>query len=289
MIRWLLLFVLTVTAVQAAAPPVVELLWPAGAPGAAGQEDADKPRVTVYLPDAPRATGTAVVVLPGGGYGALAMDHEGRQIAQWLNSLGVAAFVLQYRIAPRYKHPAPFQDATRAVRFVRANAERYGLRGNRIGIWGFSAGGHLASTVSTHFDPGDGNASDEIEKASSRPDFAILGYPVITFTEEAAVHKGSRRNLLGETPDPKLVEDLSNERRVTAQTPPTFLFHTGDDPVSADNSLLYYTALRKAKVPAEIHIYEQGPHGVGLGATNAVLASWPARLADWMRVRGVLR
>ena len=268
---------------------MVELLWPAGAPGALGQEEADKPKLTVCLSDAERANGTAVVVLPGGGYGALAMDHEGRQIAQWLNSLGVAAFVLQYRIAPRYRHPAPSQDATRAMRFVRANAERYRLRANRIGIWGFSAGGHLASTISTHFDGGDGNASDEIEKASSRPDFTILGYPVITFTEEAAVHKGSRRNLLGENPDPKLVEDLSNERRVTAETPPAFLFHTGDDPVSADNSLLYYTALRRAKVPGEIHIYEQGPHGVGLGATNAVLASWPARLADWLRVRGLLR
>lgn len=268
----------------------MELLWPNGAPGSIGNDAEDKPNLTVYLPDPARAAGVAVIVCPGGGYGHLAVDKEGTQIASWLNSLGVAAFVLQYRIAPRYHHPAPLRDAQRAIRFVRANAARYGVAADHIGIMGFSAGGHLSSSAATHFDAGSSGAADPIDRASCRPDFAILVYPVITLTEEAYVHKGSRKNLLGENPDPKLVESLSSERQVTAQTPPVFLFHTsGDMGVPAENSVLFYMAARKAGVPAELHIYEQGPHGVGLAATNFALSSWPARLADWLRVRGMLK
>lgn len=268
--------------------PETILLWPEGAPGAVGNEETDRPSLTVYLPAPERAVPTGVVVCPGGGYAKLALDHEGRQVAEWLNSLGVAAFVLKYRLGPRYRHPAPLDDAKRALRIVRTRAAEFRIAPDRIGIWGFSAGGHLASTLATHFDDGDPGAADPVERASCRPDFLILAYPVISFATEY-VHKGSLRNLLGEAPDPALVESLSNERQVTARTPPTFLFHTSEDKgVPAENSVLFYLALRKAGVPAELHIYERGRHGVGLAPDDAVLSSWPGRLADWLRVRGLL-
>ena len=266
---------------QPASPPA-ELLWPNGAPGAQGDADADKPSITPYLPA--RRNGQAVLVCPGGGYGGLAMDHEGVQIAQWLNSQGIAAFVLKYRLGPKYRHPIELGDAQRAIRIIRGRASDLRIDAKRIGIWGFSAGGHLASTVITHFDAGDASSADPIERVSSRPDYAVLSYPVISFTDY--VHKGSRKNLLGDDPDPKLVEYLSSEKQVTKDTPPTFLFHTGADTgVPPENSVLFYMALRKAGVPAEMHIYENGPHGVGLAPTNAVLNSWSARLADWLRAR----
>jgi len=268
--------------------PQTIVLWPEGAPGAVGNEDADRPTLTVYLPPADRAVPTGVVVCPGGGYAKLAMDHEGRQVAEWLNSLGVAAFVLKYRLGPRYRHPAPLEDAKRALRLVRSRAGEFRIAPDRIGVWGFSAGGHLASTLATHFDAGNPAAADPVERVSCRPDFAILAYPVISFASEYA-HKGSRRNLLGDNPDPALVENLSNEKQVTAQTPPTFLFHTNEDQgVPAENSVLFYLALRRAGVPAELHIYERGRHGVGLAPDDPVLSSWPQRLADWLRVRGLL-
>ena len=227
----------------------------------------------------------AVVVCPGGGYRGLAMDHEGRQIALWLNSQGIAAFVLKYRLGPRYRHPAMLQDAQRAIRTVRARASSLGLAPNRVGIWGFSAGGHLASTAGTHFDDGNAGSADPIERAGSRPDFMVLAYPVISFTTEY-VHRGSRTNLLGDNPDPALIEKLSSEKQVTARTPPAFLFHTNaDKDVPPENSVLFYLALRRAGVPAEMHIYEEGPHGVGLAPFDAALSSWPARLADWLRRR----
>lgn len=251
-----------------------ELLWPAGAPGAKGSEDSDKPALTSYL--APQPNGAAVIVCPGGGYGNLAMDHEGRQVAQWFNGIGVSAFVLKYRLGPRYNHPAPLDDAKQAIRLVRARAASIGLRDNRIGVMGFSAGGHLASTLATHFGPGE------------RPDFAILAYPVISLSTEYT-HRGSLRNLLGPYPDPKLVLSLSSERAVTAQTPPTFLFHTDNDAgVPPENSVLFYMALKSAGVPAELHIYAQGRHGVGLAPTDPVLSTWPARLKDWLKVRGFI-
>jgi acetyl esterase/lipase len=271
-----------------AGKPEPLLLWPKGAPGALGTEDRDKPTLTPYLPPGSKATGTAVVVCPGGGYQGLAMGHEGLDIARWLNERGVAAFVLKYRLGPRYRHPAPLQDAQRALRLVRARAKEWGVDPGRVGIWGFSAGGHLASTASTKFDAGQADADDPIERVSSRPDFSILCYPVITFLPPYA-HMGSRRNLLGDKPDDKLVESLCNDTQVTARTPPTFLFHTtGDAGVPPENSVLYYLALRKAKVPAELHIYEKGPHGVGLAAKDPVLSTWPDRLADWMKARGML-
>jgi acetyl esterase/lipase len=267
--------------------PQVERLWPGAAPGAVGDEDADRPTLSIYLPPREKAVGTGVVVCPGGGYAMLAMDHEGQQIARWLNSLGIAAFVLEYRLGPRYRHPAPLADAQRALRTVRSRAGEFGIRPDRLGIWGFSAGGHLAATAGTHFDTGNPQAADPVERASSRPDFLILAYPVISFTEYP--HLGSRRNLLGENPDPALVENLSNEKQVTAQTPPAFLFHTDEDTgVPPENSVLFYLALRKAGVPAELHIYQPGRHGLGLAHMQHPVSSWPGRLADWLRVRGLL-
>lgn len=271
-----------------AGKPPLELLWPEGAPGAAGSEDADKPGLFLYLPPEDRATGAAVVVCPGGGYRTLAMDHEGDQIGRWLNSFGVAAFVLRYRHAPRYREPIPLRDAQRAIRTVRTRAGEWRVSPDRIGIWGFSAGGHLASTAGTRFDDGDPAAPDPIDRASSRPDFLILCYPVISFTTEHT-HRGSMRNLLGENPGPGLVESYSTEKQVTPRTPPTFLFHTNEDKgVPAENSVLFYLALRKAGVPAEMHIFEHGQHGVGLAPLDLALSAWPARLAEWLRARGLL-
>ena len=272
--------------------PRVELLWPQGAPGAVGSEERDKPSLTISLPAADKANGTAVVVCPGGGYGALAMDHEGKQIAEWLTRHGIAAFVLKYRLGPRYRHPIPLQDAQRALRIVRSRTKEWNVKSDRIGIWGFSAGGHLASTAATHFDAGQAAADDPIDRVSCRPDFAILCYPVITL-EPPYTHEGSRRNLLGDHPDPKVVEQLCNHKQVTSKTPPTFLFHTSaDTAVPPENSILFYMALRKAKVPAELHIFEEGPHGVGLARGMAggqgALWSWPDLLAGWLKTRGLL-
>lgn len=263
----------------------VELLWPDGAPGALGTEASDRPSLTVYSPEADKANGTAVVVCPGGGYGHLATGHEGHEIGEWFKARGIAAFVLRYRIAPRYRHPAPISDAQRAIRLVRARAAEWNVKPNRIGIMGFSAGGHLASTAGTHFDDGQPDAPDPIDRQSCRPDFLILCYPVVSLNSPFT-HVGSRQNLLGNDPDPQLVASLSNETQVGPRTPPTFLFHTNEDaPVPPENSVAFYLALRKAKVPAELHIYERGPHGVGLAKSDPVLATWPDRLADWLKRR----
>jgi len=273
---------------QHAPAPKVELLWPNGAPGALGNEDTDRPTVSVYLPQS-NGVMSAVVVCPGGGYGMLAMDHEGRQIAEWLNARGVAAFVLRYRLGPRYHHPIELGDAQRALRFARYHAADYGIAPGKIGIWGFSAGGHLASTAGTHFDSGESNSPDPIDRMVSRPDFMILAYPVVSFTTPYT-HRGSLRNLLGDNPDPKLVANLSNETQVTPQTPPAFLFHTDSDSgVPPENSVLFYLALRKAGVPAELHIYERGEHGVGLALFDPVLSSWSRRLEDWMKRNGWMK
>ncbi|HTU18749.1 MAG TPA: alpha/beta hydrolase [Gemmataceae bacterium] len=284
----LVLLSLGLTLGAAADQPKVELLWPKGAPGALGTEDRDKPSLTIYLPLADKANGAAVVVCPGGGYGGLAVGHEGKEPAEWLNRQGIAAFVLRYRLGSRYHHPVPMQDAQRALRIVRSRAKEWNLDPKRIGIWGFSAGGHLASTIATHFDDGKPDADDPIERVSCRPDFAILCYPVITM-RPPYTHGGSRRNLLGDKPDEALVESLCNDKQVTEKTPPTFLFHTNEDKaVPAENSILFYQALRKKKVPAELHIYEKGPHGVGLGAGRGAVSAWPEQLAGWLKTRGVL-
>ena len=263
-------------------------MWPGGAPGALGDEDTDRPNLTIYLPHANEAH-SAVIVCPGGGYGMLAVDHEGKQIADWLNARGVAAFVLRYRLGPKYHHPIELGDAQRALRFVRYHAADYGIEADKIGIWGFSAGGHLASTAGTHFDSGNPSASDPVDRVGSRPDFMILAYPVISLNTPY-VHRGSLRNLLGDNPDPQLVASLSNETQVTPQTPPAFLFHTTTDSgVPVENSVLFYLALRKAGVPAEMHIYEQGPHGVGLALFDPILSAWSRQLEPWLRLHGWMK
>jgi len=292
-----LLPILLTAALAAADPdkPKVELLWPNGAPGAVGTEPADRPTLTVFLPPEDKGTGCAVVVCPGGGYGGVVDTYEGKLIAEWLNKQGVAGFVLRYRHAPRYRQPAPLEDAQRAIRTVRARAAEWKVDPKRVGIMGFSAGGHLASSAGTHFDNGKPDAVDPIQKAGCRPDFLILAYPVITL-KPPFYHKGSRDNLLGDKPSEELVTSLSNDEQVTADTPPTFLFHTAEDAVvPSENSALFYLALRKYKVPAELHIYEKGRHGVGLadgvGGTpnDPVLTTWKERLADWMKGRGLLK
>lgn len=241
-------------------------------------DERDVPSLTPYLAAPERATGAGVVVCPGGGYQNLAMDHEGLQIARWLNGLGVHAFVLKYRLGPRHKHPAMLDDVSAAFRLVRAKAAEWKVDAKRLGVWGFSAGGHLAATISTHF------------TAETRPDFSILAYPVINCTEEWR-HKGSCRNLLGgDNPDPALARLLSNEMQVTKDTPPTFLFHTTDDQsVPVENALAYYAALRKHGVEAEMHIFEHGRHGVGLAGDNWILSSWSDLLAKWLVRHGIAK
>ena len=250
-------------------------LYPDGVPGAVGNLDVDQPAITFYK--APQPNGTAVLVCPGGGYQHLAMDHEGKQIAEWFNSLGITAAVLKYRLGPRYHHPAMLDDARAGIRALRARAAELGINPARVGVIGFSAGGHLASTLSTHY-----------QTPQERPDFSILVYPVISLATKYA-HAGSRTNLLGDNPDPALVESLSNENEVTPYTPPTFLFHTDDDTVvPVMNSIRYFQALKAAGVRAEMHVYARGRHGVGLAPSDPVLSTWPARLKDWLTVEGFL-
>jgi|HubBroStandDraft_6_1064221.scaffolds.fasta_scaffold00383_11 acetyl esterase/lipase len=264
------------------------LLWVHGAPGALGNEEIDQPSLLYFPPWGENESGTCVIVAPGGSYGGLATNHEGRQAASYFNAMGIAAFVLTYRLGPRYHHPIELGDAQRAIRLVRSRAAEFGVRADRIGIMGFSAGGHLASTAGTHFDAGKVDAGDPIDRVSSRPDFLILAYPVITMKAPFA-HAGSRKNLLGENPDPKLVDELSNETQVTAQTPPTFIFTTSDDSVvPVENSVMFYSALHKAGVAAELHVFENGPHGVGLDLADPSLGEWPKLLMDWMAGRGLL-
>ncbi|MBN1973454.1 MAG: alpha/beta hydrolase [Sedimentisphaerales bacterium] len=279
----------TVRAGETSALHKIELLWPNGAPGAKGSGDKDKPTLTICLPDKETAVGTAVVVCPGGGYGFVSMDREGQQIADWLNSIGVAAFILNYRHnGVGYIHPAPLQDAQRAVRIVRSRAQEWDIIPERIGIMGFSAGGHLASSLGTHFQNNYYDVNDAVDKISCRPDFMILLYPVITL-DDSFTHSGSKRNLLGEKPDPKLVENLSGEKQVTSQTPPSFLVHSSEDKtVPVENSINFYLALRKAGVPAEMHIYLKGSHGSAIEDRYGVISTWPERCIQWMNVLGLL-
>ena len=281
----LFLFVFTTFTgiVWAQTAPLV--LWENGAPNAVGKEPQDIPTITPFYAPKDKATGAAILVLPGGGYSRLSDVKEGSAVAEWLNSLGISAFVLKYRLGPRYNQPNQLLDAARALRMIRARAKEWNLDEKRLGILGFSAGGHLASTLATHFDAGKPDAADAIERVSSRPDLHILIYPVITMGD--FTHAGSKRNLLGENPSAELIRLYSNELQVTSETPPAFLVHTTTDTaVPVENSLQYAAALRRAKVPFELHIYERGPHGFGLAPNDPVLASWAARCADWLGVQG---
>lgn len=216
------------------------------------------------------------------------MSYEGNDVARWFNRFGVSAAVLRYRLAPRYHDPAMLQDVRRAVRHLRANAAALGISPKRIGVMGFSAGGHLAASSGVHFEAGQPEAEDPVDQQSSRPDFLILAYPVISM-KDGTTHSGSRNNLLGANPTAEAIDRMSLETRVTAETPPTFLFHTGEDAaVPAENSLLFYSALRKAGVPGELHLFRAGPHGVGLDRFEDTKA-WPDLLKSWMEHSGLLK
>ena len=273
------------SSVTLAAEATVQPLWPDGPPLGENAK-ADDPELTIYLPDQPN--GAAVVIYPGGGYWGLAMDHEGHQVAQWLNSFGVAGLIVSYRRGPGAEHPVPLLDAQHAIRTVRYNAEEWHIDPTRIGVLGFSAGGHLASSTGVHFDKGDANSDDPIEQTSCRPDFMVLIYPVISMTQDY-MHKGSRNNLIGEDPDPDLAKKMSSELQVTAETPPTFLILSNEDAaVPAENSVYFYLALRDAGVAAEMHIFEKGRHGFGLGPFDAILHDWMDLCQQWMWQRGFL-
>ena len=279
---------------QAQSSNQVIQLWPDAAPGARGHEGQDKPTLTCFAPDAAKASGAAVVICPGGGYQNLA-PHEGEGYARWLADNGIAGFVLKYRLGSGgYRHPAMLQDAARAVRVVRSRAAEWKLDAKKIGIIGSSAGGHLASTLLTHFDNGTADAADPIERVSSRPDLGILCYAVITMGP--FTHQGSRNNLLGTNPSPELVKSLSNELQVTQNTPPCFIWHTYEDNVvPVENSLQFAEALRKAHVPFDLHIYQKGGHGMGLGVReytpgmSAQLHPWTRDCLYWLKEHGFVK
>ena len=259
------------------------LLWADGAPGALGTDDKDKPALTPYLSDSSNASGAAMVILPGGGYGGLAA-HEGKGYADWLVTNGISCFVLKYRLGTQgYRHPRMLEDAARAVRLVRARAGDWKIDPKRVGIMGSSAGGHLAATLLTHFDSGRPEAADPVERQSSRPDLGVLCYPVITMGPNT--HTGSKNNLLGEEPAPELIKLLSNELQVSKQTPPCFIWHTWEDKaVKVENSLEFAAALRKAGIPFDLHIYQKGAHGMGLGKGHL----WAQDCVFWLKGQGFL-
>lgn len=276
-------------------------LWPDGVPNSTTSDEKEihareeilriskvqDPGIAVYLPSKRSATGQAVVICPGGGYRVLAYDWEGVDIARWFNSKGIAAIVLKYRLPDSksilVRHEAPLQDAQRAVRMVRHNAGSWNIDSNRIGVMGFSAGGHLASTIGTIYDHHTIDAVDSIDLVSARPDFLILVYPVISF-RDSFTHSGSRNSLLGENPDPELIRFYSNELNVNPETPPSFLIHSGDDrSVPVENSIYFYQALKDNGVRAEMHIYPEGGHGFSLALGRGHLQGWTDRLYDWLR------
>ncbi len=259
-------------------------LWEGDAPGALGTEEKDVPTAIVYLPEKSTAPTGAIVIFPGGGYGHLAIDHEGHQIAQWANDMGLAGIIVSYRHRNRgYGHPAPMLDAQRAIRLTRQHADQWNIDPNKVGVLGFSAGGHLTTTVLTHFDDGHSDSQDAADKLSCRPDFGVVCYAVIGLGEEFT-HQGSQKNLLGEAPSPELLRSLSNEKQVTARTPPCFVWHTAEDTaVPVENSLAFYAALAKAKVPAELHVFPVGKHGIGLGAAVPGANQWPELCHNWLK------
>lgn len=268
-------------------------LWPGGAPGAHGSTPDDIPSITPFLPDAGTGTGAAIVVCPGGGYGSLSTAHEGTDYAHWLNRHGIAAFVLRYRLGTHgYHHPAMLNDGARAVRYVRANAAQWQVDPHRIGMMGSSAGGHLTATVMTHFDAGQPDSGDPVERVSSRPDFGILCYAVITMSDPAA-HGGSRTNLLGPNPSAELMDQLSAEKQVTADTPTCFIWHTWEDAVvKVENALAFAAALRAHGVRFDLHIYEKGAHGLGLSKNAqdpAKLHPWTDDCLYWLQAHGYAR
>ena len=297
---WITALLLLATAGALAQTGVVAL-WPGGLPTPAAQSrqagpervdgerisNVSEPTLTVYPASYDRPARTAVIICPGGGYEFLSFTREGHQYAQWLSGLGVTAFVLKSRLSG-YGHPAPLQDVLRAVRLVRSQAAKYGVAPDRIGVMGSSAGGHLAASASTLYDNPAGRAGDALDAVSARPDFAILMYPVIAM-EAPVTHQGSRNALLGAAPPQQLVELMSVHKQVTAATPPTLLFHSQDDGlVPAENSILYFQALTRARVPAELHVFELGGHGMAMRPGQGTASDWPRRAEEWLRARKLI-
>jgi len=285
------------TAACAGAEPAVIPIWPEGVPGIRADISPEKPNgrggvgnintptLTCYLAPAGQANGTAVVICPGGGYAWLSIEKEGAEPAQWFNARGVTAFVLKYRLV-EYGQPAPLRDVLRAIRLVRSRAAEFGIKPDRIGVMGFSAGGHLASCAGTLYDAPEGRTGAELDAVSARPDFLMLIYPVITMKDPYA-HAGSRKNLLGKHPSPELVDRYSTELQVTKNTPPAFLLTTWEDgAVPAENSLGFFAAMHRAGVPAEMHVFEKGPHGIGLRPGFGPTSDWPKALESWLRLHG---
>lgn len=283
--RWVILLTAMMLGETIKAAPLD--LWPVPAPGVLGDKPEDIPSLTAYLPAPEARIGTSMLIVPGGGYWSLS-GHEGKGYAEWLVSRGISCYVLKYRLGSRgYRHPRMLEDVTRALRMVRAFARRDGLDPARIGIIGSSAGGHLASTLLTHFDAGQSDSVDPIERESSRPDFGILCYPVISGVSFA--HQGSFINLLGANPSEEILRYLSNELHVTKDTPPCFIWHAiDDDVVPVENSLIFASALRRAGVPFSLHIYEKGGHGLGLPLNNNAAPPWDAECLHWLGGRGLL-
>jgi len=282
------LFLLGMTA--AAVAQTVVPLWDGPAPQSHGTGPNDIPTLTFFLPENGSQPTSAVVICPGGSYAALAFEYEGVNEAKWLQQRGVAAFVLKYRLPKNgYRHPVPLLDVQRAIRLVRSHAADWKINPAKVGVMGFSAGGHLASTVDTHYDAGDAGASDPVDRQGCRPDFAVLVYPVISM-KDGITHQGSKKNLLGPNPDPKLVENLSNETQVTPQTPPTLLVFVDDDKtVPPENSRLMYAALQKAGVPSALQEYPHGGHGFGFGKTpDHSPAGWLDKAYDWLKAQGFM-
>jgi acetyl esterase/lipase len=265
-------------------------LWEGGAPGALGTGDLDVPMLTVFRPQPRTGNRTAVVIAPGGAYLGLASNLEGRQVADWYTSRGVTGFVLRYRLGSKYLYPIPLQDAQRAIRFVRYHANEFGIEPDRIGFMGFSAGGHLAAMTGTMFDGGKPDAADPIDGVNSRPDFVVLGYPWLNAMEKNETGVLSYCSAL-KIPSAQCTnfEQYSPDQHVSAQTPPSFIYHTTDDElVPVEASMKYYRALRRAGVPVEMHLFGHGRHGSGLGLGDASLDLWPALLESWLRSRGLL-
>jgi acetyl esterase/lipase len=297
--KYLLPLLMTAIAnLTSATPPVVIPLWPEGVPGAKdiGPEKVEEggrisnvsePTLTVYGPAVDRPNGTAVIIAPGGGYVRLSFEREGVQYANWLSTLGVTSFVLKYRMQ-EFGHPAPLQDVLRAVRLVRSRAAEFKINPGRIGVMGSSAGGHLAASAGTLFDHPAGRTGAALDTVSARPDFLILMYPVITM-DDPAVHAGSRRALLGANPSAEMLRLGSMEKQVTASTPPTLIIHTQEDKtVPVENAILFYQALTRAQVPAEMYLFEHGSHGMGFNPNFGTASDWSSRAAEWLRNRGLL-
>lgn len=300
-----LLFICHFIVFYIGAQPVTIKLWPNGAPGSKVATDyiektisergitlvekVSTPELSVFLPKPDIANGTAVLIIPGGGYMRVAIEHEGYDIAKWLNSLGIVGIVLKYRLPSDVimidKTIGPLQDAQEAMRVIRRNAEKWKIDPQKVGVLGFSAGGHLSATLSTHYDE---KVYEITDNTVVRPDFSILIYPVITF-DASYTHMGSRINLVGENPEEDIIKNFSNEMQVNAETPPAFLVHSSDDRiVPSQNSIAYYLQLQKNKIPAELHIFQKGGHGYGLAVDKGTESEWPALCANWLKAMGFL-